>query len=211
MARKRQVGPAHRELQIDEAFAVDGFAGDDGNAEFVFEPGHADVESGLRRQVHHVKDEDDGSAQIENLMNEIKIPLEVRRIHDAQDAIGLFRIGAATEQHVPGDRFVGRPCGERISPGQIDDGDRLAVLRVGGADLLLHRDAGIIPDFLLQAGKGVKKRAFAAVRISDERVNRGPAVRGGRLDDGRLKDMSGCTHGGTVGPAFRAPLSRVPR
>jgi hypothetical protein len=53
------------------------------------------------------------------------------------------------------------------------------VLRVGRADLLFDRDARVVADLLFQAGEGVEERAFAAVRIADQRVD-GLARGGGR-------------------------------
>src|SRR5690606_27971407 len=62
VAREREVGAAHGELELDDADAAGGFAGDDGDAEVLFQPGDADVEAGGAGQVHHVEDEDDGAA-----------------------------------------------------------------------------------------------------------------------------------------------------
>jgi len=58
----------------------------------------------------------------------------------------------------------GERAARRIGAGQIDDGNRLAVLRIGSADLLLDGDAGVVTDLSFQAGESVEERAFAAVR-----------------------------------------------
>jgi hypothetical protein len=47
---------------MSEAAAVNGFAGDDGDAEFFFEAGGADVETGARGEIHHVQHEDNWAA-----------------------------------------------------------------------------------------------------------------------------------------------------
>jgi len=52
---------------------------------------------------------------------------------------------------------------------QVDDPDRLAMLRVGGAFLPLDRDTWIIADLLAEPRQRIKKRCFPAVWISDER------------------------------------------
>ena len=105
-------------------------------------------------------------------MNEVEVPFEVGGVDDAEDAVGWRGVGAAAEEHIAGDGLVGRTGGERVSAGKIDDGDGLAVLRVGGADLFLDGDAGVVADFLFQAGEGVEEGALAAVGIADERVDR---------------------------------------
>ena len=45
-------------------------------------------------------------------------------------------------------------------------------MRVGNADFLFDGNAGIVADFLFEAGKRVKERAFATIRIADKRVDR---------------------------------------
>ncbi len=181
MARERQVVAAHGELELDEALAVDGLAGDHGDAEFLFHAGGAHHEAGTLGDVHHVKNEDHGAAEIKDLVNEVEVALEVGGVGDAHDAVGHRGVGAAAEEHVAENGLVGRAGGERVGTGQVDDRERLAVLRVGGADLLLDGNAGIVADLLFKTGKGVEECALATVRIADEGVNRS-AGRGGRLD-----------------------------
>ena len=178
VAGEREIGAAHRELEFDEAPAVDGFAGDDGDAEFLFEAGDVDGGTGGGGEVHHVDDEKHRPAEVENLVNEVEVSFEIGRVDDAEDAVGLGGVGAAAEEDVAGDGFVGGAGGEGIGAGQVDDGDGLAVLRVSGTDLFLDGDAGVVPDFLFQAGEGVEKGAFAAVGIADEGVDGGARGRG---------------------------------
>ena len=85
---EREIRATHGEFELDEAAAVNGFAGDDGDAEFFFEAGGADVETGARSEVHHVQHQDNGAAQIENLMNEIEISFKVGGVDDAKDSVG---------------------------------------------------------------------------------------------------------------------------
>ena len=65
-------------------------------------------------EVHHVEHEDDGPAEVEDLVDEVEVPLEVRGIDDAEDAVGLRRVGAAAEQDVAHHRLVGRARGQRV-------------------------------------------------------------------------------------------------
>src|SRR5258708_3196178 len=89
-----EVDAAHGELQLDEALAVDRLAGDDRDAKLLLKAADADLQAGGFREVHHVHDEDDGAAEIEDLVDEIEVPLEVGGIDDAKDAVGLRRVGA---------------------------------------------------------------------------------------------------------------------
>ena len=73
-----------------------------GTPRFMFEARYADVEPRLAREVHHVQDQNHGAAKIEDLVNEIEIPLEIRRVDDAEDSIGLGRVRAPPEQDVAG-------------------------------------------------------------------------------------------------------------
>jgi hypothetical protein len=158
-------------ISHDEAFAVHRFAGDNGDAELVFEACHANVEARGHGDIHHVEHKDHRSAEVENLVNEIEISLQIRGVDDAKDPVRLWSIGPPAEQHIARHGFVGRTRGERVCAGEIDDGDGLSVLRVGGADLLLDGHAGIVADLLFQAGERVEERALSAVRVADERID----------------------------------------
>ena len=105
--RQRKVRPAHRQPEFENSLAVRRLAGDDRNSQLVLEPRHPQVEPGSRRQVHHVQHQDHRPAEIEHLVDQIKIPFEIRGIDNADDAIGLRRVDAPAEQHVADDRFVG--------------------------------------------------------------------------------------------------------
>ena len=95
------------------------------------------------------------------------------------------------------DGLVRGTSGQRVCPGQIDHGDRLPMLGVGDADFLLYRYARVVAHLLLKAGKGIEKRAFAAIRIADERVDgRAPVRRHeGRLQRSGQSDVGRREHG----------------
>ncbi len=170
-----------------------GFAGDDGNAEFALEFGGVDLHAGGHRHIHHVEGDDDGPAEIEDLVDEVEVALEIRGVDDADDPVGLRRVEAPAEEHIAQYRFVGRARGERIRAGQIDDLDRTAVLRVGRADFLFDGDAGIVADFLAQAGQGVEEGCLAGVGIAHHRVDRG-TFRGAVTPTRRRRDVRGELH-----------------
>ena len=64
-------------------------------------------------------------------------------------SVRLRGVGAPAEEDVAGHGLVRGAGGERVGARQVDDGDRLAVLRVGGAHLLLHGHARVVADLLL--------------------------------------------------------------
>ena len=87
-------------------------------------------------------------AEIQNLMNEVKIPLEVRSVEDADDTVGLRRVGAAAEEHIAQNSFIGRARGQRIRTRQVDDFYRMPVLRIRFANLFLDGDTRVVANFL---------------------------------------------------------------
>ena len=105
-------------------------------------------------------------------MNEVEISLEVGGVDDADDAVRLNHVGAAAKEHIANNRLVGRTRRKRIGAGQIDDGDRAAVLRVSGAGLFLDSNARVVADLLPQAGERIEERTLAAVGVADEGVDR---------------------------------------
>ena len=125
-------------------------------------------------------------------MNEVEVALEVGGVGNADDAVGGGGVGAAAEEDVAGDGLVGRAGGERISAGQVNEREGLAVLGVGGADLALDRDAGVVANLLLQASEGVEEGGFAAVWIAYEGVNRGA----GGFCGGSVNGCGGHENGG---------------
>ena len=64
MARERQVGAAHGEPELDQALAADGFAGNDGHAEFLREFVGENRHARLGGEVHHVEDHDHRAPEV---------------------------------------------------------------------------------------------------------------------------------------------------
>ena len=104
---ERKLGAAHGEAQLEETFAMHGFAGNDGHAEFFFETRRVDLDPGARGEIEHVQRDDDGPAEVENLVNEVEVPLEIGGVDNADDAVGLRSVFAAAEEHVAENRFIG--------------------------------------------------------------------------------------------------------
>src|SRR3954470_1800578 len=167
MLREREIMTTHGHAELDQTLAVDGLTRNHRDAELVFQARDADVERRVHREIHHVQDEEDGPAEIENLVNEIEVSLQIRGIDNAENPIRLRRVSATTEETVARDGSIRRTRGERVRARQIDDSHRLTVLRKRRADFLFDRDTRIIADLLLEASERVEERALAAVRIAN--------------------------------------------
>ena len=64
--------------------------GDDGQSRFLFERLCVDFIAALFHGVHHVERDDHGHVDFHKLRGQIEVALEVGRIDDIDDAIGLF-------------------------------------------------------------------------------------------------------------------------
>ena len=189
MAGQREVRPAHRQPQFEDALAVRRLAGDDRDAQFVFEPGNAHVKPRSHGEIHHVQHQDRGSAEIKHLMDQVQISLKIRRIDDADDAVRLRRVGPPAKEDIAHNCLVGRSRGKRIGTRQINDGDGTPVLRIGCPGFLFNRDARIIPDLLPHPGQRVEQSALPAVGVANNRIDRST-----QRKRRRLQTMCGIRH-----------------
>jgi len=80
VASEWQLGAAHGDPQLHDAAGVHGLARDDRHAELLLEVGGVDGDPGAPGKVHHVKHDDDRSAEIKDLVREVEVPLEVARV-----------------------------------------------------------------------------------------------------------------------------------
>jgi len=59
-------------------------------------------------------------AQLDDLGGVIKIPLQVRGVHDHHDQTGRRQLGQAVEQHIARNLLVQRIGAEAVSAGQVE-------------------------------------------------------------------------------------------
>ena len=70
----------------------------------------------LGRYVEHIEGQHDGQPEFEHLADQVQVPLQVRRIHDADDCIDRGRVFQAAEEHV--DRLAAsEQVGDRVKAG----------------------------------------------------------------------------------------------
>ena len=119
------------------------------------------------RHVHHVQRDERGMAQLDDLGGVIKIPLEIRGVHDHHNQTGWRQFGQAVEQHVARNLLVQRIGAETVCARQIEHADidaRWCAKQF--AFLAFDGDAGVIPDLGAQTGKRVEQGRLAAIRIA---------------------------------------------
>ena len=117
--------------------------------------------------VHHVQRDERGMAQLDDLGGVIKIPLQVRGVHDHHNQTGRRQFGQAVEQHVARNLFIQRIGAKAVRAGQIEDAN--AGFRRGAqqfAFLAFDGDAGVIADLGAQTGERVEQGRLAAIRIA---------------------------------------------
>ena len=146
--------------QLLYALAFEGGDLHHGDGELVFERLCAHLIARLLHRVHHVQRHHHRHLDLHQLCGEIKIALEVGRIHDVDDEVGFF-----VKYVVARDDLFGSVRREGVDAGQIEDLDGLRTLLVD-ALLLVHRDARPVAHVRRGTRKCVEQRRLAAVRIA---------------------------------------------
>ena len=119
--------------------------------------------------VHHVQRQHHRHAQLQKLQRQIQVALDVRRVHDVDDAVRLL-----VENEISGYDFLLRIGSERIDARQVND--RAALFPANLAHLLIDRHARKIAHVLIRAGERVEQRRLSAVLVADKRKNHFPST-----------------------------------
>ena len=122
---------------------------------------HVDAVPGLFHKVHHVQRDDHGDTQLGELGGQIEVALQVGRVHDIEDGVGLL-----LNEIVPRHDLFQRVGREGVDAGQVGQHDLLVDDQL--AFLLLHGHAGPVADELVGAGQLVEQGGLAAVRVARE-------------------------------------------
>jgi hypothetical protein len=138
-----------------------------GNAELPGQLLRINVDAEPFGDVDHVQRHDHGHAEFEGLRRQIKVALQVGRIHDGDDDVRPGRAGLLAEDNVHGHHLVRAARGQAVGAGQVDEVDGTPGERAPPL-LRLDGDAGIVADALVQAGQGVEQRGLARVRVADQ-------------------------------------------
>jgi hypothetical protein len=92
----------------------------------------------------------------------------VQGVENKENGIGLGGSGHFSAEDVDGDAGVFRIRSEGVDAGQIDEGEVRAANAGHEAHALLDGDAGVVGDFLTEAGEAVEKGRLAGVGRADE-------------------------------------------
>ena len=145
--------------QIGDAFALCRADWHDRDAQQLRELHSIDRAAVGAHLVHHIQREHHRHLHLDHLQREIKVSLNVRGVHDVDDAVG-----PAVKNEIARYDLFGGIGPQRIDARQVDD---LVALRVAdAAAFAVHRDAGKIADVLIASGELIEKRRFAAVLVS---------------------------------------------
>ena len=165
---EREVFAAEGGFEFGDALAGGGLHGDDGDAEALTEGRGVNGLLALGDDVDHVEDEDGGETKFEDLGDEVEVALEVGGVDDADDAVGARGAGLAAEEDVAEDGFVRGAGVEGVGAGEVDEAEFFAVLGEALADFFFDGDAGVVGDFLAEAGEEVEDGGFAGVWVTDD-------------------------------------------
>ena len=148
--------------QLADALVFRRGDGDDRDAQPGFQLVDADGAAVLADLVHHVEREHHGHIQLHELHGQVEVALDVGRIHDVDDALGLV-----AQQELAGDQLLARVRGHGVDARQV--GDQRVRVAPDDAVLAVDGHAGEVAHMLAGAGELVEERGLAAVLVAGER------------------------------------------
>ena len=155
-------GGDHLIDQLGNAFALCRADGDDRDAQLLAHAFDVHGAAVCTHFVHHVQRKHHGDAQLKKLQRQVQIALDVGRVNDVDDAVGL-----AVDDEISCDDLFLRIGADGVDARQVNDG---AVLRAAYfAHLLIDGHAGEVADVLIGAGQRVEQRRLSAVLIACKR------------------------------------------
>ena len=132
----------------------------------------------LRASSYHVQRDDDLDAGLEDLVGEVEISRERRRVGDDQRRIG--RAAAAAEHRVHRHLLVARARAQAVRARQSTSSTAADAGQIDDCRRAGDGDAGIVADLDVRAGERVEERGLAGVGVAgDEDDRTGRTGRGG--------------------------------
>ena len=119
--------------------------------------------------VHHIEGHHDRHVHLQQLHGEIEVSLDVGRVHDIDDRLGLFM-----EHKVSRDQLLLGVGRHGIDARKVRD-QRIAVSE-DHAVLAVHGHAREIPHMLSRSGQNIKERRLAAVLVAYQRKGQSSAL-----------------------------------
>ena len=150
-----------------------------GNPELAAQPVRVNPQALVLGHIHHRQRNDDRQAQLENLADQIEIPLQVVRRDHAEHDVGSRHVREPAEQDIDGHHLVGRPGRQAVGARQVDQNPAPPLVD-HFPDRLFDGHPGVVANPLLNSGQGPEQGGFAGVRVSDQGNRAGAAIGGGR-------------------------------
>ena len=119
-----------------------------------------DLVAVLFYRVDHIERDDNGDVDLQELRRQIQVALQIGRIDDVDDAVGLF-----VDDKVARNDLFRRIRRERIDAGEVYDVDRRVELFISSL-ALVDGDARPVAHVRGTAGEGVEQGGLAAVRVA---------------------------------------------
>lgn len=173
LAHGRLLEPRHMQgvvHQLGRALVLGRRDGDDGDAQQLLHLVHVDGAAVALHLVHHVEGQHHGHAQLHELHRQVQVALDVRGVHDVDDAAR-----ALVQQETARDHLLARVRRHGVDARQVGD-ERLG-MALDAAVLAIHRHAGKVAHVLVRAGQLVEQRGLAAVLVAHEREGERRALR----------------------------------
>ena len=118
--------------------------------------------------VDHVECNDGRKPKLQNLGDEIEIPLQMGGVDHAENTLRSRGVLTEIEEHVAGDPFIGGMGPDAVAARQIEQLDLLAMLADELPRFFFDRDARVIGNLLPETGQRIEERGLAAVGIADD-------------------------------------------
>ncbi len=118
--------------------------------------------------VSHVEQNQRRQSQGNHAPGQDKVPVEVVGVEYQNDRIRALGAGHFAVQHIDCDFFIFRFRIETVDAGKIDQRNFLARVQTKASGVVLHGDAGEVPDLLAQSGQAIEERGFARVGRPDD-------------------------------------------
>ena len=174
--RRRQFLTAHRHLQFHQSLFLTRHHRNHRHPEPLRQPLHIKPQPVALRHIDHVQHQNHRHPKLQNLREQIKIPLRIRSIHHTHNPVRPRRIRPPSQQHIPQNRLVRRPRIQTVRPRQINHPQTNPVLRIELALFPLNRHPGIIPHLLPQSRQRIEQGRLPAIGIPHQRIHQPFAV-----------------------------------
>ena len=133
----------------------------DGDAQRIAHLLHVDRAAVGAHLVHHVQRQHHRHAQFEQLQRQVQVALDIRGVHDVDDAVRLL-----IDDKIARDDLLLRIRAQGVNARQVNDGAALLVAHL--AHLLVDGHAREVAHVLVGTGEGVEERRLAAVLVADK-------------------------------------------